>query len=167
MPDENIVAETPEAPAAEAAPTRTFSPDDVERIVRERLERERKKYDGFDAIKAKAEEFDKVQLANMSEIERVKAEAKAEADRAAALEAELGGMKRVGEQRALLVEMGFAPAAIENLAGRLAGEDATGWKADADKFAALMTAQAAAPPAANNLDPKGDEVDPITAALRS
>lgn len=42
------------------APDQTFSQEDVDRIVNDRLARERKKFEGYDDFKAKAEKFDDV-----------------------------------------------------------------------------------------------------------
>lgn len=49
-----------DSPNQSEAQGQTFSQEDVDRIVNERLARERKKFEGFDDIKAKAEKFDAV-----------------------------------------------------------------------------------------------------------
>lgn len=66
---------TAAAPAAPAAPptpepTQTFTQEDVNRIVAERLARENKKYEGFDDFKAKAAEFDRIQAENATELDK-------------------------------------------------------------------------------------------------
>lgn len=60
----------------------TFDQAAVDRIVAERIARERKKYEGFDDLKAKATEFDKIQAENATELEKAvqKADADARAD---------------------------------------------------------------------------------------
>ena len=47
-----------DSPEQTEAPAQSFSQEDVDRIVNERLARERKKYEGFDDLKTKAEQFD-------------------------------------------------------------------------------------------------------------
>lgn len=64
------------------------SQDDLNRIVGERLARERAKYADYDAIKAKAAEFDKAAEASKTEMQKVIDRAEAAEKRAAALEAD-------------------------------------------------------------------------------
>ena len=56
------------------------SQDDLNRIITERISRERAKFSDYADIKAKAERFDELEAANKSEIERA-ADAKAAAER--------------------------------------------------------------------------------------
>jgi predicted RNase H-like nuclease (RuvC/YqgF family) len=67
---------------------KTFTQDEVNSIVAERLNRDRQKYADYDAMKQKAEEFDKLQEANKTELEKAN-------DRAKALEQELETLKKV------------------------------------------------------------------------
>lgn len=67
------------APDPAPDPGRTFSQADLDKIVQDRLARERQKYDGFDDLKKKAEEFDKLQEAQKTELQKAQ-------DRAAQLE---------------------------------------------------------------------------------
>lgn len=70
-----------------ADPGRTFTAADVDRIVRERLGRERGKYADYAALKDKAAKFDDIEKANQSELERERAaREKAEREVAAATE---------------------------------------------------------------------------------
>lgn len=52
---------------------RTFTQADLDRIVQDRLSRERAKYEGFDDLKAKAEKLAEIEAANQTELEREKA----------------------------------------------------------------------------------------------
>lgn len=67
---------TPEQPTAPTTgpqptePTQTFDQAAVDRIVAERLERERRKYEGFDDLKAKAKRFDEIEAENATELEK-------------------------------------------------------------------------------------------------
>ena len=51
-------------------PQKSFSQDEVNRMIGERLLREREKYANYDELKAKAEEYDKVQEASKSELQK-------------------------------------------------------------------------------------------------
>jgi hypothetical protein len=55
---------------ASATTDRTFSQADVDRIVQDRLARQKAQYQGFDDYKTKAEQFDEMQAAQMSELEK-------------------------------------------------------------------------------------------------
>jgi len=67
---------------ASATTDRTFSQADVDRIVQDRLARQKAQYQGFDDFKAKAEQFDQLQQQQMSELEKAN-------ERAAKLERDL------------------------------------------------------------------------------
>lgn len=56
----------------------SFTKDDVERIVQARLSAEKKKYGDYDDLKTKATEFDKIQQAQMSELEKANQKAASE-----------------------------------------------------------------------------------------
>lgn len=58
----------------EPTPSGTLTQAQVDAIVKDRLAREREKYKGFDDLKKKAEEFERLQASQMSEAERLKAE---------------------------------------------------------------------------------------------
>lgn len=73
---------------------KTFTQDEVNAIVTKRLAQEKAKYEGFEEIKAKADEYDKLEEANKSELQKA-------SERVAALEAELGAMHKAEEVRAI------------------------------------------------------------------
>jgi hypothetical protein len=67
---------TPDPPA-----DKTFTQADIDRVVQERLARQAKQFEGFDDLKKKAEQFDKLQQDQLSELERAnQAREKAQAD---------------------------------------------------------------------------------------
>lgn len=72
--------------------TKTFTQEEVNSIVAERLGRDRQKYADYDSLKEKAEQYDKLQEANKSELEKAN-------ERANKLEAELAGIKKANEVR--------------------------------------------------------------------
>ena len=68
-------------------PEKTFTQDEVDRIVGDRLRREREKYADYDSVKEKAAQYDSIMEEKKSEIQRA-------TERADALEAELATMKK-------------------------------------------------------------------------
>lgn len=84
--DENTSVQTEES--------KTFSQDEVNAIVAERLAREKAKYEGFDELKAKADKYDQLEEANKSELQKA-------SERVASLEAQLDLMKKTEEVRAM------------------------------------------------------------------
>lgn len=78
--------------ATKEVEVKTFTQEEVNGIVNDRLTRERKKYEGIDleALKSKAAKFDEMEAANKSELEKAN-------DKVHALEAELNGIKKANE----------------------------------------------------------------------
>lgn len=78
----------------EATETKTFTEEDVNRIVTDRLHRERQKYEGIDldALKEKAAKFDEMEEASKSELQKAN-------EKAANLETELNALKKANEVR--------------------------------------------------------------------
>ncbi|MCR5848184.1 MAG: phage capsid protein, partial [Lachnospiraceae bacterium] len=66
---------------------KTFTQEEVNSIVAERLGRDRQKYADYDSLKQKAEEFDRLQEANKTELQKA-------TERAEILEKELAGIKK-------------------------------------------------------------------------
>ena len=85
------VNQVTESKPTEAA-QKTFTQAEVDAIVRDRLTRDRAKYADYDALKAKAEEFDKIEEANKTELQKAQ-------ERAEALGKELADIKRSNEIR--------------------------------------------------------------------
>ena len=75
-----------------ATEERTFTQDELNAIVSDRLKRAESKYEDYEELKAKAEKLDKIEEENKSELERA-------TERAQALEAELDGIKKANEVR--------------------------------------------------------------------
>lgn len=73
---------------------KTFTQEEVNAIVADRLDRERKKYEGFDDFKAKAARLDEIEEANKTELEKA-------TEKNRALEAELNGLKKAEEIRSI------------------------------------------------------------------
>ena len=71
---------------------KTFTQEEVNSIVADRLNRDRQKYADYETLKEKASKFDELQEANKSELEKAN-------ERANKLEEELAGMKKANEVR--------------------------------------------------------------------
>lgn len=70
----------------------TFTQDELNKIVGERLAREREKFADYDVLKAKADKYDEATEAAKSELQKAQ-------ERASSLEAELTGLKKANEIR--------------------------------------------------------------------
>lgn len=75
-------------------PQKTFTQDEVNAIVADRLSRDRAKYADYDALKEKAGKFDELQEANKTELQKA-------TDKAAALEKELATLKQANEVQSI------------------------------------------------------------------
>lgn len=87
-------------------PGKTLTQDEVDRLIADRLSRERKKFVDYDALKKKAGEFDKLQDAQKSEVEKLN-------ERLAAAEVELQGHRVAEVRRAAAIEAGLDPGCSE------------------------------------------------------
>lgn len=94
---------------AAAAANKTFTQAELDRIVQDRLARERQKYEGFDDLKAKAEQFDKLQDEQKSELEKERDRAAKAEERATKIEAEA---KEIRLRSSLLAEAAKADRKI-------------------------------------------------------
>ena len=77
-----------------ATETKTFTQEELNAIVGERLAREREKFADYDSLKEKASKFDEAEEASKSELQKA-------TERAEKLESELKGLKRAEELRAI------------------------------------------------------------------
>jgi hypothetical protein len=73
---------------------KTFTQEEVNRIVQERVFKERSKFEGFEDLKAKAAKYDEMEEASKTELQKA-------TERAEKLEAELKGIKAEQEIRAI------------------------------------------------------------------
>lgn len=97
----------------EGEETRIFTQAELDRIIRDRLDRERQKYDDYDDLKKAKDELDALKAEQMSELEKAQA-------RAADLEAERD--RAVMEANDRLIKAAFVAAAAQ--AGAAHPEDA-------------------------------------------
>jgi hypothetical protein len=83
-----------ESTEAEAS-SKTFTQEDIDRVVKDRLARERGKYADYDELKAKAGKLDEIEAANQSELEKAQQAAeKAKTEGAQAIERANGRLIR-------------------------------------------------------------------------
>lgn len=106
---------SPEPAATDPEPPKTFTQDELDKIVAERIARERKKYADYDDLKKKAEEYEKAEAerkkAEMTAQERLEAE-KAEAQRKAQ-EAEEAAQRALSAANQRLIKSEFKLLAKE------------------------------------------------------
>ncbi len=96
---QNTNAQAPApAPAAEAGGERTFTQSEMNAILADRLARERGKYADYDALKAKAEQFDRAEEAGKTELQKAN-------ERAAALKQQLDSLNRENTLRTLRADV--------------------------------------------------------------
>lgn len=87
---------------------KTFTQAELDRIVGERLAREREKYSDYEAIKEKASKLDSIEEANKTELQKA-------TERAAALETELNALKKEKEVKDLRANVAKETGVPENL----------------------------------------------------
>lgn len=76
----------------EAKEQKTFTQEELNQIVSERVKKERSKYEGFEEMKTKAAKYEKLQEDSKSDLQKAE-------DKAAKLEEELNSMKKADEIR--------------------------------------------------------------------
>jgi len=93
---------------------RTFTQEQVDAMIGERLSRERAKYADYEGLKAKAAQFDAAEEAAKSDLQKAQ-------DRAQQLQTELDGLKQANAERAMREkaarDAGLSPDMVEFLTG--------------------------------------------------
>lgn len=93
---------------SESKPGRTFTQEELDALVSERLRRESAKYADYEDLKAKAGQYDESQKAQQTELERAQGELKTEKERGQQIEANANAkLKRAS----ILAEAGVQDAA--------------------------------------------------------
>ena len=80
------------------AEAKTFTQEELNSIVADRLERERKKFEGYEDFKAKASRLDELEAASKTELQKA-------TERAEKLESELKGLKKAEAVRTARAEV--------------------------------------------------------------
>jgi len=102
-------------------PSGTLTQAQVDAIVKDRIAREREKYKGFDDLKRKAEDYDKLQAANLSEAEKLQKSLEAANEKASTAESR---MKKALTRAAIVSAASQAGARDPNLVVKLIDSDA-------------------------------------------
>lgn len=93
---------------------RTFTQEEVDAVISERLKRERAKYSDYDELKAKADKLNELEEANKSELQKA-------TERATELENKLAGLEKANEIRSIrekvAKETGVPASAMSLLTG--------------------------------------------------
>lgn len=77
---------------------KTFTQDELNAILNDRLGREKAKYSDYEALKEKASKFDQIEEASKTELQKI-------TDKATALESELKALKKANEIRGIREEV--------------------------------------------------------------
>lgn len=101
--------------------SKTFTQDELNAIVSDRLKREREKYADYESLREKATKLDEIEAASKTELQKA-------TERAQALEAELNGLKKAEDIRKLRDQVANETGVPANL---LSGEDEDTLKAQA------------------------------------
>ncbi len=115
---------------------KTFTQDEVDRLIGERLSRERGKYADYADLKAKAEKYDEAQEAAKSELEKAR-------DAAEKAEAELEAMKADAAHRGLVDKVSSETGIPGNL---LHGDSEEELRASAEALSAFVESRKPQPP---------------------
>jgi hypothetical protein len=131
-------APTPDPPKDPAPAPKTFEPitsqEDLDRILGQRLNRERDKYADYDTLKAAADELQQIKAGQMTDMQRIQAEAEEWKSKYEAAE-EQRSQAELQALRALVAsEKGLPP----KLAARLSGGTREELEADADDLLAFV-----------------------------
>lgn len=93
---------------AEVKEERTFTQDELNQHISERLKKERQKYEGFDELKEKAAKYDKLQEESKTDLQKAEEEA-------ARLKQELDSMKSAEKLRQIKAEVSGKTGIPESL----------------------------------------------------
>ena len=94
--------------SAEAKETKTFTQDELNQIVAERVKKEKQKYEGFEDLKDKAAKYEKLQEESKTDLQKAEEEA-------ARLKQELDSMKSAEKLRQIKAEVSGKTGIPESL----------------------------------------------------
>ena len=103
---------------------KTFTQAELDKIVQERVGRERAKYEGFDDLKAKAEKYDALEEANKSELQKAQ-------EKTAELEAQIKKMQHEKDIQAMRAKVATEKGVLAEL---LTGETEEACATQADNI---------------------------------
>lgn len=124
-------------PAPEAKPEKSFTQAELDQIVKDRLERERRKYADYNDLKASREELQKIKDGERTELEKLQAERDKALSELDSLKSTLAQKERDALALKLLADAGL-PAA---LAPRILGESEDEMQSDIETLKELFPAK--------------------------
>lgn len=119
------------ATANQATEQKTFTQEELNAIVNDRLGREKAKYSDYEALKEKASKFDQIEEASKTELQKI-------TDKATALESELKALKKANEIRGIREEVAKTMNIPTDL---LTADTKEGCEAQAKSLLAFASAQ--------------------------
>lgn len=96
---------------------KTFSQADLDRLVKERLERERKKFADYDELKKAKDELEELKKKDLSELERERQEKEAIKAEKARVDAEIAALKVEGLKSRLVLAAGLPLELVDRVRG--------------------------------------------------
>lgn len=120
--------------ATQTGYTPPASQADLDRIISERLSRERARFQDYDDLKSKAEKFDQLDAASKTEAQRLAEERDREKSRAE----QADGMNLRLQAALAKAPEGVKPAEVAALAARLTGSTKEELEADAEQLYTLL-----------------------------
>ncbi len=117
---------------------KTFTQEEIDKIIADRLKREREKYKDYEELKKNAAEYQKWKESQMTEAEKLQAKLAEYEKTLADKELELAAIKTDALKQKILADMGLPL----NVAGRIFGTTEEEIKKDAEELKALLNIQA-------------------------
>jgi hypothetical protein len=111
--------------------------DYLNQIVEDRLDRERKKYQDYDDLKAKAKKLKLLEEKDMTDIDKLKQEHADATGKVSSLQTELTGTKLENAKLKALVKAGVQPEQLDGLLKRVAGTTEDEIVADVEELMVL------------------------------
>jgi hypothetical protein len=116
------------------ANSKTFTQDELDRIINDRLSRQKSQYKDYDELKKAAEELTSIKQSQLSREEQMQAQLKEYENKLNAIELERKTESLLNLKKDALKEAGLSDA----LASRIQGETAEEIKADIEAIKAIM-----------------------------
>lgn len=127
--------------------------EELDRIIQDRLTREREKYADYDAIKTKNTDLEKQISTLQSSIEESNTAVKTHEQTVADLNKKIAGYETANLRTKIALQYGLPI----DLADRLVGDDEASIKADAERLAGYVSKKQQTPPPLKNTEPNLEE----------
>ena len=131
------------------------SQEELDRIIQDRLQRERDKYSDYDMLKQSNQDYEKQIGSLQAQIEESSQTIKSHDEVVAELNSKIAGY----ETNSLKTKIALKHGLPLDLVDRLAGNDEESINSDAEKLAGFVRQKQSVPPLKNTEPPLGDEKD--------